>query len=68
MFPGWLRQIAAWMPFQFITYAPARTFVDFELAFVLRAVAGQLAYIAIFGGIVAVVWWRAQRRIVVHGG
>lgn len=68
MFPGWLQRVAAWLPFQYITYAPARAFVSFEPGFVLRAVAGQLAYIAVIGGIVALVWWRARQRLVVHGG
>ena len=68
MFPDWLRQVTKWLPFQFITYAPARAFVAFEPGFVLRAVAGQAAYVAVLAALVALVWRRAQRRLVVHGG
>jgi ABC-2 type transport system permease protein len=68
MFPDWLRQVAAWLPFQFITYVPAQTFVAFEPGFVLRAVAGQMTYIAAMAALVALVWRRARRRLVVHGG
>ncbi len=68
MFPDWLRRVSAWLPFQFITYVPARAFVAFEPGFVLRAVAGQVAYVAILAALVAFVWQRAQRRLVVHGG
>jgi len=68
MFPDWLRRAAEWLPFQFITYAPARAFVAFESGFVLRAVSGQVAYIAVLGTLMALVWRRAQRRMVVHGG
>ena len=68
MFPGWLRRVSEWLPFQFITYVPARAFVAFEPGFVLRAVAGQVVYIAITVGLVILVWGRAQRRLVVHGG
>jgi len=68
MFPDWLRQVAGWLPFQFITYVPARAFVAFEPGFVLRAAAGQLAYVVAFTVLVALVWRRAQRRLVVHGG
>jgi len=68
LFPDWLRRIAQWLPFQFITYAPARAFVAFEPDFVLRTAGGQLAYIAVLGGLMALVWSRAQRRLVVHGG
>ena len=68
MFPDWLRRVAGWLPFQFITYVPARAFVAFEPAFVLRAAAGQVAYVAAITVLVALVWGRAKRRLVVHGG
>ena len=68
MFPDWLRRVSEWLPFQFITYVPARAFVAFEPGFVLRAVTGQLVYIVILTALVTLVWGRAQRRMVVHGG
>lgn len=68
MFPDWLRRVAEWMPFQFITYVPARTFVAFEPEFVLRAVGGQIIYVAVLTALVIFVWRRAQLRLVVHGG
>jgi ABC-2 type transport system permease protein len=68
MFPTWLRDVARWLPFQFITYVPARAFLDFEPRFVLQAAAGQVAYIAAMGALLALVWRRARRRLVVHGG
>ncbi len=68
MFPDWLRQATEWLPFRFITYTPARAFVAFEPGFVLRAVGGQVIYVIVLGTLVASVWQRAQRRLVVHGG
>jgi len=68
LFPEWLRRVAEWLPFQFITYVPARAFVAFEPAFVLRAVIGQVVYVIILTALVILVWRRAQRRLVVHGG
>ena len=68
MFPAGLRRLAEWLPFQFITYAPARAFVAFDLEGVLRAVAGQAVYVLLLTGLVALVWRLAQRRLVVHGG
>lgn len=50
------------------TYVPARAFVKFEPQFVLQAATGQVAYIALSAAVVLLVWWRAQRRMVVHGG
>jgi ABC-2 type transport system permease protein len=67
-FPRALREVVRWLPFQLITYAPARAFVKFDPAVVARALAGQVAYTVVFAGIVWAVWWRARRRLVVHGG
>lgn len=68
MFPDWLKRISERLPFQFITYVPARAFVDFEPGFVRQAVTGQVIYIVILVGLVTLVWRRAQRRMVMHGG
>jgi ABC-2 type transport system permease protein len=68
LFPEGLQQVVRWLPFQFITYAPAHAFVKFELAFVLQTLAGQGIYIAVLVAIVVLVWRVAQRRLVVHGG
>lgn len=68
MFPPWLQKLSAWLPFNFIAYAPARAFVAFELADVLQAIAGQVIYISLITFIVTCVWRVAQRRMVVHGG
>ena len=43
-------------------------FVAFEPEFVLQGLAGQMAYVATFAALVVLVWRRAQRRLVVHGG
>jgi len=53
---------------QFITYAPARAFVAFEPGFVLRSIAGQVMVAVVLVVLITVVWQRAQRRLVVHGG
>jgi ABC-2 type transport system permease protein len=68
LFPEQLRQVVRWLPFQFITYAPARAFTKFDLTFVLEAAAGQTIYVALFAALVLLVWRAAQRRMVVHGG
>jgi len=68
LFPAGLQQVVRWLPFQLITYAPARAFVKFEPAFVLQTLAGQGIYIVVLGAAVLLVWRVAQRRLVVHGG
>lgn len=68
LFPDGLQSAVRWLPFQFITYAPARAFVKFDPTFVLQSLAGQAIYIAAFAALLSLVWWRARRRLVVHGG
>jgi ABC-2 type transport system permease protein len=68
LFPEQLQRAVRWLPFQYITYAPARTFVKFEAGFFAETVVGQAAYLGLFAGLVLLVWARAQRRLVVHGG
>ncbi len=68
MFPRWLQQISGWLPFRLIIYAPARTFVAFELGFFLRALAGQGLYLLALSALLWAVWRRGQRRLVTHGG
>lgn len=68
MFPAGLRRISALLPFQFIIYAPARTFVDFDPAFFGRALAGQGIYILVLALILSLVWRWGRKRVTVHGG
>ena len=68
LFPAPLQRAVQWLPFQYIAYVPARAFVRFEANFVVQGVLGQLLYITVMAGLVLLVWSRAQRRIVVHGG
>ncbi len=67
-FPDWLRTLSRWLPFNFITYAPARAWVAYDAAFVRETLVGQLLYIGLLALIVAGVWQRARRRLVVQGG
>jgi ABC-2 type transport system permease protein len=68
VFPDGLERFARWLPFQLIAYAPARAFVAFDAALTLRTLAAQLLYILLLTGVMWLIWRRAQRRLVVHGG
>jgi ABC-2 type transport system permease protein len=68
LFPDQLERVARWLPFQFITHVPARAFVQFDLQSVARSAAGQVVYGLMLTALVLVVWSRARRRLVVHGG
>lgn len=68
IFPIWLRRISAWLPFQMIIYAPARTFVAFDAQLFARSLAGLALYILLVGIILALVWRWGKQRVVIHGG
>jgi ABC-2 type transport system permease protein len=68
LFPERLQRIVRWLPFRFIAYAPARAFVAFEPNPVLRMMGGQVAYVVALAALLALVWRRARRRLVLHGG
>ena len=68
MFPPWLQRISGILPFRFIIYSPARTFVAFDGPFFLQSLAGVALYIVLFGLVLVLVWHWGRRRVVVHGG
>jgi ABC-2 type transport system permease protein len=68
LFPEGLQRAVRWLPFQLITYAPARAFVKFEPAFVLQTLGAQGLYLLAMLAAILLVWRAAQRRLVVHGG
>ena len=68
MFPAWLQRLSEWLPFRYITNAPAHIFVHFDLRDFTILLAGQVAYIIVIGLLLMVVWHVAQRRMVIHGG
>ncbi|AEV85901.1 hypothetical protein ACWT_4882 [Actinoplanes sp. SE50] len=67
--PGPLRAFAEALPFRFIVYEPAAIYIGHRGGTAaLRGFAVALAWIAVLGVLVAVVWRRAYRKVVVHGG
>ncbi|GIF14149.1 ABC transporter permease [Actinoplanes teichomyceticus] len=68
-FPGPLRVLAEALPFRFVVHEPAAIYIgQIHGTAVLRGFALALAWIVLLAGLAAVVWRRAYRRIVVHGG
>src|SRR5205807_5949996 len=58
IFPDWLRALANLLPFKYLVYAPARTFVHFDLAFFGEALAGVLLYIGVIGAALMLLYAR----------
>ncbi len=67
-FPAWLQTISLNLPFAWIIYGPARLFVDPSVARLGQVFLQQGIWLAVFGGIVWVVYRRAVARLVINGG
>jgi ABC-2 type transport system permease protein len=66
-FPEWTQKVLFWLPFQFITYVPARVFIgEYELAGyslgIPTVVALQAAATALTGGVMLLLYRMAMRR------
>lgn len=68
LFPDWLAAIARSLPFSAIMYAPARVFVGFAWDSFGVLVLSQLTWIVVTWIVVVLVFGRATRRLVAHGG
>jgi ABC-2 type transport system permease protein len=68
LFPDWLAQIARWLPFASMAYAPARLFVAFEWPMFGSVVLTQVVWLAALGMCLKVIFGKAVTRVVAHGG
>jgi ABC-2 type transport system permease protein len=67
--PGPLRALAEAMPFRFIAYQPAALYVgQIPGREAVEGLAQALGWLVVLAALTAVVWRRAHRRTVVHGG
>lgn len=66
--PGWLQNIARWLPFSYIAWAPAKLAVAFSWEHFWRAVPVQAAYCAVFMGLSWLMYRRGVKGIHAHGG
>jgi ABC-2 type transport system permease protein len=68
-FPGPLRTVADLLPFRFMGYVPAAIYVGaITGAEAVSALIAQVLWLVALFGLVWLVWYRAHRRLVVHGG
>jgi ABC-2 type transport system permease protein len=66
--PGWLQVIATALPFQAATYTPLAVYFGRPPGGLAAALGLQALWIVVLGGLCALLWSRAQRRVVVQGG
>jgi ABC-2 type transport system permease protein len=68
-FPGPLRALAEALPFRFIAYEPAAIYVgQVHGRAALGGILLALLWLVLLAALTAVIWRRAFRKIVVHGG
>jgi ABC-2 type transport system permease protein len=68
LFPDWLAGIARGLPFASMAYAPARIFVGFDWPVFGPLLLVQLIWLGVYWLAIGVVFGRAARRLVAHGG
>lgn len=67
--PGWLASVLGWLPLQAVIFTPLSIYLGQSAgAAAWQAVGVQLLWLAVLAGAVWLVFRRAVRRAVVHGG
>ena len=66
--PGWLRDAALVLPFNYLMYAPARLFVLFDWSRWLNVAAMQLVWIGVFGLALWALFRVGLRHVSINGG
>jgi ABC-2 type transport system permease protein len=68
VYPDALARTARATPFNYVLYAPARLFVQFDMEFFLRAVTMQVVWVAALAFLVMALYRMGVRRLDVNGG
>jgi ABC-2 type transport system permease protein len=69
LFPGWLREVAGWLPFRYMLSFPVENLLGLvDRAGALRALAMQWGYVAVFTAALVVLWRNGVRRYGAFGG
>ncbi|MGI5877988.1 MAG: ABC transporter permease [Christensenellales bacterium] len=67
-FPGWLQTVVRYLPFSYITWAPARMAVDFSWGHVASALPLQLAWATVIIALSLLLYRKGVRKVNVQGG
>ena len=68
IFPVWLYNISIYLPFSYVAYYPAKLFVAFNYDLFIHVLLIELAWIAVFAVITAMVYKMCVKRISINGG
>jgi ABC-2 type transport system permease protein len=67
-YPTWLRTIAQSLPFAYTVYGPARLFVDPTLTRFVTLLLSQLAWLAVMGTLLTLLYRRGVTWLTINGG
>jgi ABC-2 type transport system permease protein len=67
-YPVWLQTVAKSLPFAYMMYGPARLFVHLDTQLFIQILAGQIFWLALLGGMLALAFSRGIRRLAINGG
>jgi ABC-2 type transport system permease protein len=67
-YPGWLQTVARVLPFSYMSYGPARLFVEPNPQIFVQIMVGQIVWLAVLGGLLSLAFSRGMRRLAINGG
>jgi len=67
-YPSWLQSVAKTLPFAYMMYGPARLFVRPDVQLFIQIIAGQILWLAVLAGLLALANSRGMRRLAINGG
>lgn len=67
-FPSWLKSICNYLPFAYVTYAPAKLGVDFSFSSFITTITIQLMYLLFFFLLALTVYRKGAKNLNVNGG
>ena len=68
LFPGWLQKISHYLPFQYVTYVPAKLAVKFSYISFFKGFSIQLIYLLIFFTSAMLLYRKGAKNLNVNGG
>jgi len=67
-YPVWLQTLSKFLPFAYMMYGPAKLFVRPDIQLFIQVIIGQLFWLALLGGLLALTFSRGMRRLAINGG
>ena len=67
-YPVWLQTLAKTLPFAYMMYGPAQLFVLPNMLLFTQVILGQILWLVVLGGLLALAFSRGVRKLAINGG